>query len=118
MTKDLSGEETYVNTHPSWAAWFWPLCLTVGFWLPIAFLKRRKTRYKVTSERVVKKSGFLATTTNEVRIDSISRLETSQSLSESLFGCGTVIVDTGPDEIRFSAMPKASYVADQIRNAQ
>jgi hypothetical protein len=111
-------EEVLHDFRPSWAAWFWSICLTFGFWIPVAWWQRQGIRYIVTDERVIRKRGRLGSTTNEFRLADVARLETGRSFGERIFGSGTIILDTGVDELRMKAVPNHTEVAATIRSGQ
>lgn len=100
---------------PSWAAWFWPIVLTVGLAAPWAWWRRRGVRYEITDDRIIKHTGRVSSATEEIRLADVSRLRTEQSLGERLFGKGTIVLDTGIDDLQLRAVPNHATVADEIR---
>jgi hypothetical protein len=111
-------EEVLHSFRPKISAWFWPILLTCGLWLPVALWNRRKVRYVVTDKRVIKKRGRLSSSTEEFRLSDVSRLETNRSFGERILGGGTITLDTGVDQMTLKAVPKHSTVAATIRGGQ
>jgi hypothetical protein len=125
MVKKIGGitlqndEAILHDLRPKWAAWLWPIVLTFGFYIPIAWLKRRRTRYIITDRRAILKRGSWSTShTEEFQLSDVTRLRTNQSLGEKLIGGGTLVLDVGVDELRLTAVPDHSEVAASIRGAQ
>ncbi|WP_254535262.1 PH domain-containing protein [Halomarina litorea] len=123
----LDGEDIQHDLRPRWSKWFWSLIiglctLPVGIGIvPLFFVyrARKKTRYLITTDRViVKKGGWTGTSTEEFQIDQIKRVKSSRGLGERLLGGGTLILDMGADELRLDALPNFSTVKTSIQNAQ
>jgi uncharacterized membrane protein YdbT with pleckstrin-like domain len=100
---------------PTWAAWFWSLVLTMGIALPWVWWRRRGVRYEVTDERVIRHTGRLSTATDEFALEDVSRIRTCRSVGEKLLGGGTVVIDTGIDEMVISAVPEYEAVVSTLR---
>jgi len=111
----MASSDALHEFRPTWAAWFWHMVLTFGMFAPIAWWLRRGVRYEVLDDRVVKHSGRLSSNTDEFALSRVSRIRTSQSLGEKLLGGGTIVLDTGVDEMRIAATPNHDAVAESIR---
>lgn len=86
-------EGTIYEFRPSWAAWFWLLVITLGFAFPYVWWRRRGTRYEITDSRIIHHTGRLSSSTNEFKLDRVTQVKTHQSLTERLFGVGTITLD-------------------------
>lgn len=125
----LEGEEVLHNVRPAWSNWanelilYGLLCFVgIGFLLlPIPWYKRTKTRYIVTSERVMhKEGGLLGTSTNEYRISDIRQLQTGATLFEKVLGHGNIQFSSGGAGtlIQFHGIGDYESVANTIRTRQ
>jgi len=94
------------------------LTLSFGMLAPWVWYRRRGIRYEITEERIIKHTGRLGSATEEISFEDISRVRTSQSLGERLFGVGTIVVDTGVDHLELAAVPNHDRVVETIRNQQ
>ena len=97
--------------------------ISFGLLLPLfihPWLARRKTRYIVTSQRVIKKKGILGSSSTEYRIDDIRQLQTGSSWMEGLVGKGNIRFSTGAggSTIEFGGVPNYKSVANTIRAEQ
>jgi uncharacterized membrane protein YdbT with pleckstrin-like domain len=110
--------DTLHEFRPTWAAWFWILVVTIGMAAPYVWWRRRGVRYEITDSRVMEHTGRLSSETDEFLIDDITRVQTRQSLGERLIGGGTIVVDTGVDELTLAAVPNHQDVVETIREAQ
>ncbi|KAB1196944.1 MULTISPECIES: PH domain-containing protein [Haloferax] len=119
----LDGEEVRHNIQPSFASYMTDgqsillAIISLGI-LPFLFVKG--SRYVVTNERVMKKTGLLGTSTEEYRIDDISQLSTGQRLVEKLLGVGNLQFATAAagSNIVFFGLDDHESVANTIRNVQ
>lgn len=124
----LEGEEVLHNVRPSWSNWAgWIvgsvllMFVLVGFLtILVPILARRNSRYVVTTERVIHKTGILGTSTNEYRIEDIRQLQTGASWSEKLAGHGNIRFSTGAGGslITFGGVPNYEGIANSIREQQ
>jgi len=103
---------------PSWSAWAFIIAITCGLALPWVWWKRLATKYRVTEHRVVRKTGVFTTSTDEFRLDRVTRIQTSQSYTERYFGVGSITLDAGVDEMTMESVPNYETVAESIREAQ
>lgn len=67
--------------------------MAAGILVASVYLLRKRQRYVVTDERVIKRTGLLHKSTGELRRDAISAIYTEASLLGRLLGRGTVIVE-------------------------
>ncbi|AUV81228.1 hypothetical protein C2R22_05785 [Salinigranum rubrum] len=136
LTQQVSGidlfedEELLHDLRPSWANWWKSLVLysvlslfTLGLTLPffaIPYLQRKNTRYIVTNERVVKRSGLFSTSTSEYRITDIREIHTAASWGERMMNVGTVRLSTDPRDsnLTLGGISDHNDVARSIRSAQ
>lgn len=121
------GEEVLFDTRPSWLAWpisFWTAILFSWLVAPLILLwipwrGRRRLRYIVTTDRVVKREGRRSKSTREIRTDNIRQIETNSPWIGGKFGKGDITVTTHDGaEVSFDAMPKHQTVANAIREHQ
>jgi len=111
-------ERTIQEFRPSWAAWFWLIFFTLGFALPYVWWRRRGIRYEITESRVIRHTGRVSSSTDEFQLARVTRVRTHQTLTQRLFGVGTIILDAGVDEMTLKAVPNHEQVAKAIRQAQ
>jgi len=83
--------------------------------LPYVWWRRIGIKYEVTEKRVIRHTGRISSSTDEFQLDQVSRVRTSQSVGDKLFGTGSITVDTGVDEMTLKAVPNYKRVADTIR---
>lgn len=81
------------------------------------YLLRKRQRYVVTDERVIKRTGLLQKSTSELRRDAISAIHTEASLIGRLAGRGTVIVEgrATDERLEFEGVNDYREFAAQIR---
>jgi hypothetical protein len=118
MVSEDRQNKTLHEFRPTWAAWFWPLVLTIGMAFPLIWWRRRGIRYIVRSDRVIRRRGHLSAKTDEFQLEDVTRLQTERSIGERLLGSGTIILDTGVDELKISGVPDHESVVASIREAQ
>jgi uncharacterized membrane protein YdbT with pleckstrin-like domain len=59
-----------------------------------AFVRRKATRYTITSRRLTIRLGLLSRELHETRLERVQNVGTTQSLLERMLGIGTVDFDT------------------------
>jgi uncharacterized membrane protein YdbT with pleckstrin-like domain len=84
---------------------------------PYVWWHRRGVRYEVTPDRVMKHTGRLSSKTDEFQLENVKRVRTKQSVGEKLFGAGSIVIDSGVDEMKLSAVPNHDQVVQSIRNS-
>ncbi len=74
--------------------------LLVAFLLVIrAEIRRYSTRYFVTDFRIIRKDGILRRRETVFPYRQLERVQLSQGIFERMFGIGTIVVDTGDDQM-------------------
>lgn len=132
----LDGETVEHEAKPSWFAYPYLILLSavtlivfVGvFGFVYIWLKRRATRYVVTSDRVVILTDtlFSGRVTKESRISDITYIETGQSSFGKAVGVGTVQVGTSAvvvlpwysTTLSLKGVPDHDTIAQTIRSRQ
>ncbi len=73
------------------------LCFVmVGFvTLPVALLRRSKTRLVVTDRNLSFTTGVTSVTTNAIPLTRVDNVHTERSVWDRMFGCGTLVVSAG-----------------------
>lgn len=134
----LEGEKMLKNLRPSWEAWWWQLILgsllvlmmlasgnivfgalglsTLGY----VAIARYWSRYFITDERVIQRTGILRRSTNEVRIDDIENLRTDAKILERILGHGHIVASSASATgiVSFFALPDYKQVANIVREQQ
>ena len=64
-----------------------------------AELKRMATKYVVTDFRVIRKDGLLRRTETVVPYRQLERVMMTQGLLDRVLGIGTLVIDTGEDQV-------------------
>jgi uncharacterized membrane protein YdbT with pleckstrin-like domain len=142
------GEEIVFEGHPSWravlvfyvagialvavAAAIGALISGVGLAIPlgavvlalvilVGLIKRKATRYVITSERLHIRHGILSKRTQETRVQRVQNVNTEQSFFERIMQVGTVDFDTaGTDdsEFKFVGVANPEEVVRAVDRAQ
>jgi membrane protein YdbS with pleckstrin-like domain len=84
----------------------------------IALLSKKSKIFTVTNKRVKSKAGIIARVTREVSIKDIRVINLKQSISERIFGLGTIEVGsagTAGIEVYFKGIPEAPKIKDMIQ---
>jgi uncharacterized membrane protein YdbT with pleckstrin-like domain len=87
----------------------------------VGLVKRKATRYVITSERLHIRKGILAKRTQETRVQRVQNVNTEQSFLERIMRVGTVDFDTaGSDdsEFRFVGVASPDEVVRAVDRAQ
>jgi uncharacterized membrane protein YdbT with pleckstrin-like domain len=87
----------------------------------VGLIKRKATRYVITSERLHIRRGILSKRTQETRIQRVQNVNTEQSFFERIMRVGTVDFDTaGTDdsEFRFVGVANPGDVVRAVDRAQ
>ncbi|MCP3800452.1 PH domain-containing protein [Allokutzneria sp. A3M-2-11 16] len=75
------------------------------------FVRWRTTHFVVTTHRLMVREGVLKRTGIDLPMSKINSVRSNQSLSDRLFGCGTLVVESASDEpLEFDDIPKVEYV--------
>lgn len=125
--KTPSPERTIWEGHPSslyyLGHWILGVLLLPLFGLGLilivnAILDRHTKLFILTNKRVMSKAGIISRTTCEVTLADVRNINMRQSLSELLFGLGTVQIGsagTAGIEVQFSGIANPARIRDQIR---
>ncbi len=142
------GETTIFDGHPSWRSVLEvyakgdALALVVGavLWFAVApgtgvsaaiflaiataltgSIKRRGTRYVITSQRLWIRQGIFSRSEQQTRLERVQDVATRQSFFERLLGIGTVDFDTAgndEDDFRFVSVDDPAAVVRAVDEAQ
>lgn len=122
----LEGEEAYISTRPSYAAWIGNhlvrsiifTIFTIGIYLLVGLVWKYSARYIVTNQRVYRKVGILSKQTDEYRYEDIQQVSTGKTLVERLLGAGNVKLQTGTggEALAFWGVPDVDAMANIIRS--
>jgi uncharacterized membrane protein YdbT with pleckstrin-like domain len=82
----------------------------------LPWLRWATTRYILTTERLVVSVGVVRRSVTDIPLSNIGEVESSSSLIEALFGCGTLAVSGRDGRGRFELprMPKVVYVGSTL----
>ena len=84
-----------VEQVPQWAELALAALLVVCvFWLAVRYVRWATTSFAVTSERLVLRKGVLRRTGREIRLDSLTDISCSQSLTDRLLRCGDILFES------------------------
>ncbi|HTE64601.1 MAG TPA: PH domain-containing protein [Solirubrobacteraceae bacterium] len=95
--------------------------VVLGLVILVGLIKRKATRYVITSERLHIRHGILAKRTQETRVQRVQNVNTEQSFFERVMQVGTVDFDTaGTDdsEFRFVGVANPEEVVRAVDKAQ
>ena len=70
----------------------------------VAELKRLATKYVVTDFRVIRMDGILRKSENVMPYNKLERVQLTQGLVERILGIGTLVVDTGEDQMLIASV--------------
>lgn len=77
----------------------------LGFLLVlIAEIKRLATKYVITDFRVMRMEGLLRRSQNAMPYTKMERVHLTQGILQRILGIGTVVVDTGEDQIQIASV--------------
>jgi membrane protein YdbS with pleckstrin-like domain len=107
------------------AALVWWPCL-LGAWICLVLaadweLRRRATRYTITRQRVIRRTGYLRRVQQEVETRDVRELGLHQGPIERLVGVGTVEIATAATakrELLIARVPNAKKVIEILRQAR
>jgi uncharacterized membrane protein YdbT with pleckstrin-like domain len=88
--------------------------------LATGFLRRRRTTYTITSQRLTIQLGLMARELHETRLDRVQNINSKQSMFERLLGVGTVEFDTAGGaayEFRFRGVAHPHRIARTVNQA-
>ncbi|WP_448760558.1 PH domain-containing protein [Actinomyces oricola] len=106
----------------SWAPWghvvIWMVVLVASIPLFIvAWLQWMATTYTVTTKRVITRAGILNRTGHDLPLTRISDVQQDRGLTDRIFGCGTLILQTSSDDpLLLVDVPQVMMVQLEIAN--
>ena len=80
----------------------------------IAELSRFGTKYIVTDFRVIRKVGIIRRKENAMPFNKLERTELSQGVLDRILGIGSVVVDTGEDQMTIASVRNPRDVEQTI----
>jgi len=80
----------------------------------VAELSRLGTRYIVTDFRVIRKVGIVRRKENAMPFNKLERTEMSQGVIDRILGIGSVVVDTGEDQMTIKSVRNPRDVEQTI----
>jgi hypothetical protein len=84
-----------VEDVPQWAELALAGLLVVCvLWLAVRYVRWATTSFAVTSERLVLRKGVLRRTGREIRLDSLTDISCSQSLTDRVLRCGDILLES------------------------
>ena len=106
----------------SWAPWghvaIWTVVLVASIPLFfVAWLQWMATTYTVTTKRVITRAGVLNRTGHDLPLTRISDVQQDRGLTDRIFGCGTLILQTSSDvPLLLVDVPQVMMVQLEIAN--
>ncbi|WP_454932158.1 PH domain-containing protein [Actinomyces oricola] len=106
----------------SWAPWghvvIWTVVLVASIPLFfVAWLQWMATTYTVTTKRVITRAGVLNRTGHDLPLTRISDVQQDRGLTDRIFGCGTLILQTSSDDpLLLVDVPQVMMVQLEIAN--
>lgn len=87
------------NLQP-WLTWVIVIAgtLAIVFWVVIPFMRWFSTTYTFTDRRIITRRGILTKTGHDLPLTRIVNVSYNRSLSDRMFGCGTLVLTTAADE--------------------
>jgi membrane protein YdbS with pleckstrin-like domain len=80
----------------------------------IAELTRLGTKYIVTDFRIIRKVGILRRTENVMPYNKLERVELSQGILDRILGIGSLVVDTGEDQMTIASVRNPRNVEQTV----
>jgi uncharacterized membrane protein YdbT with pleckstrin-like domain len=71
-------------------------------WSFVPYLRWRNTTYVLTSHRLTIGTGVLSTSVDDIPMAKVVAVSADQTLTERLFGCGTLVVESAGDSGRIT----------------
>jgi uncharacterized membrane protein YdbT with pleckstrin-like domain len=86
------------------------------WWVVIPYLRWRTTTYTITNRRLITRSGILTKTSKDLPLNRINEVASDRSLSDRMFGCGTLHVQTAADAgvIVLNDVPDVEHVYAEL----
>ena len=85
-------------------------------WFVVRYARWATTSFVVTTDRLIHRSGVLATRGIEIPLENVQTVFSSQSLLERLLRCGDLVIESGGERGRqaFSDISRPSLVQNEI----
>jgi membrane protein YdbS with pleckstrin-like domain len=104
-------------------AWGWvPVLWVLGFGALVSTaITRRRISWSITSERLIERSGIVATRERHMELADIRSVEIAQTASQKMLGLGDVVVASAASSdfaIRLKSIADPHGVAEKIRQAR
>ncbi|HSU35060.1 MAG TPA: PH domain-containing protein [Propionibacteriaceae bacterium] len=82
------------------------------FWVVLPFLRWRTTTYTLTNRRLITRRGVLNKVSLDVPLDRIHEVSQERSLSDRMFGCGTLQIQTAAEDgvVVLADVPEVEHV--------
>ncbi|MBR2970385.1 MAG: PH domain-containing protein [Clostridia bacterium] len=102
--------------------WVWGI---LGCWLLliptiqaiVATVKFKNTEYVVTSKRVIEKSGWVSTHTDDMQLSKIENITVNYTFWSKIFNCGTLTIQgTNRNHVSFVNIKDAERIKKEINN--
>jgi len=86
--------------------------LPLIWWVVLPFLRWRTTTYTVTNRRLITRRGVLNKVSLDVPLDRIHEVSQERSLSDRMFGCGTLQIQTAAEDglVVLADVPEVEHV--------
>lgn len=114
-------EKVLLATKPTWVViipHLIAMCVIVGIftiWKPLIAILT--TKLQITNKRVEGKIGFLKIEKMDSRIEQITSVKITQSLTGRIFKYGTVDINTAGGNYEFQYMPNPEKIRQVINNS-
>ncbi len=86
--------------------------LPLIWWVVLPFLRWRTTTYTVTNRRLITRRGVLNKVSLDVPLNRIHEVSQERSLSDRMFGCGTLQIQTAAEDglVVLADVPEVEHV--------
>jgi membrane protein YdbS with pleckstrin-like domain len=113
---------------PSWKAWFWSYIaagilslVVVGLiWIAVLELRRRGTRYKITSRTIDHEAGVFSKRIETIQLWRVQDIDFHQSFMARILGVATIHIvttDKTTPDIALSGLPASREVFERLKDA-
>lgn len=85
-------------------------------WLIVRYLRWARTMFVVTTERIIFRTGLVATSGIEIQLERVATVHFGQTMLERMLGAGDIVIGSGagPTEHRFTDIARPRAVHDAI----
>ncbi len=73
------------------------VCLVIGFWVVLPFLRWLTTTYTFTDRRIITRQGILTQTGHDLPLTRINNVAYERGLVDRMLGCGTLVLTTAAE---------------------